>query len=85
MKISRQENVVIVEDGVGARYGLGVLVPALVVGTLIVLIWPSTTAHSHFDRGVLAFAIMAWVLTGLNPPRTSQFDLEKRQVRLTIG
>lgn len=85
MKISRQENVVVVEDGAGARYGLGVLVPAIVVGVLIVLIWPSSTGHPRFDLGVLAFAIEALVLAVLNPLRVSQFDLGKRRIRLTIG
>ena len=85
MKINRQENVVVVEDGAGARYGLGVLVPAIVVGVLLVFIWPSMTGYARFDLGVLAVAIVALVLAVLNPPRASQFDLEKRQVRLTIG
>ena len=77
MKISRQENVVVVEDGAGARYGLGVLVPAMVVGALIVLIWPSRAGHPRFDLGVLAFVIEALVLALLNPPRTAEFDLQR--------
>ena len=85
MKISRHENVVVVEDGAGARYGLGVLVPAMAAGALIVAIWPPMAGQHDFDFGVLTFAIVALVLAVLNPPRTSEFDLEKREIRLSIG
>lgn len=73
------------EDGAGARYGLGVLVPAIVVGVLIVVIWPPLEGHRRFDLGVLAFAIEALALALLNPPRTAEFDLKRRQIHLTIG
>ena len=77
MKISQQGNVVIVEDGVAARYGLGVLVPAS--------IWPSMAGHPRFDLSVLAFVTVALVLALLNPPWASQFDVEKQELHVAIG
>jgi len=76
---------VVIEDGAAARYGLGVFVPALLVGVFFPIIWPAPPGHMRFDLGAYMFIITALVLALLKPPRTTEFDPERREARLTIG
>jgi len=39
----------------------------------------------RFDIGTLMFVATAFSLAVINPPRTSEFDLQRREFRLTIG
>lgn len=85
MKISHLDHIVQIDDGLGARLGLGVLVPSLLVGILVTLIWPAEAGHYRYDLGLLAFAAEAVILALLMAPRVSEFDQVKREVRLSIG
>lgn len=85
MKINRQARNVVIDDGWGAHLGLGVLVPAILVGVGFVLIWPRADDHMRFEIGALMLAATALSLAVLNPPRAAEFDLQRREVRLTIG
>ncbi len=75
----------VIGDGTGARLGLGVLVPAILVGLGSTLIWPPAAGHERFDIGAILFVATALSLAVLNSPRTAEFDLKRREVRLTIG
>jgi hypothetical protein len=85
MNISRKEHSLIVDDGAGARYGLGAAVPAAIVFAFVVLIWPPAAGRLRFDLGAIAFVATALALAALKPPRTAAFDLQRREVRITIG
>jgi hypothetical protein len=82
MKISRTGPIGVIADGTAANYGIGVFVPAMLVGIFISLIWPSP---NHLYIGALAFLAAALAIAVLRPPRTAEFDIERREVRLTIG
>ena len=85
MKINRQGHIVVIDDGKGARYGLGVLVPAILVGVGFVVIWPPAAGQMRFELGALLFIATAFSLAVLNHPRTAEFDLQRRELRLSIG
>jgi hypothetical protein len=85
MKISRREDIVVIEDGAGARYGLGVFVPALLVGIFFLIIWPQAEGHMRYDLGALMFVVTALALALLRAPRRSEFDVRRRELRLSIG
>ncbi len=85
MNICRQAHIVVVEDGTGARYGLGVIVPAMLVGLFFLLVWPAADGRMPFAMAALAFAATAVALALLMAPRQADFDLERRAVRLSVG
>ena len=85
MKISRRGNIVVIDDGASARYGLGVFVPALLVGIFFLIIWPQAEGHMRYDLGALMFVVTTLALALLRAPRTSKFDLRRRELRLSIG
>jgi hypothetical protein len=85
MKISRQGHIVVIEDGAYARYGVSVFVPALLVGIFFLLIWPRAEGHTRYDIGALMFVAVALALAVLRAPRTSDFNLQQRELCLGIG
>jgi hypothetical protein len=64
-QISRQKNIVVIEDGRAAQWGLGMFVPALLVGVFAIIIWPQTEGHMRFDIAALMFVATALVLAVL--------------------
>ena len=82
MKISRNGQIVVVADGAFARYGVGALLPAFLVGSFLLLAFPE---RFRLWQTAVAFAVTAVAIAVLKPPRRSEFDLERREVRLTIG
>lgn len=85
MKITDNDSLLVVEDGTGANFGLGILVPALGVGAFSWLIWPPTADHVQVLGAVLSFAFTAFALAALTPPQTAAFDRKKREVRIATG
>jgi hypothetical protein len=85
MRIEQRGDTLIIDDGKGAHWGAGALVPAIAVGIGYVLIWPPAAGNLRLYQGVLAFAVIAVVLAVLNPPRMVEFDGGRREVRIAIG
>jgi hypothetical protein len=83
--MTRLENILLVEDDRAAWYGSGMFVPALLVGIFMVLIWPPTEGQMRFPVAGLMFIATAGVLALLRTPRSTAFDLERREARMTIG
>jgi hypothetical protein len=85
MQIRRQGQVVIIEDGAWARNGTGVLVPAILVGTFFSIILYDQPGPLRYGIAVLMFVATALVVALLRPPRWSEFDQERREVRIRVG
>jgi len=85
VKITDNGSLFVVEDGTGANLGLGILVPALAVGTFSWLIWPAIAGNSHVLGSVFSFVVTAVLLAVLTPPHTTAFDRDKREVHIAAG
>ena len=85
MKITDNGSLFVIEDGAGANLGLGILVPALAVGTFGWFIWPPIAGNSHVLGSVFAFIVTAVSLAVLTPPQTTAFDRNKREVHIATG
>jgi hypothetical protein len=83
LKISQSNSGLVVEDGRGAQYGAGILVPAVLASIFICLIWPQT--ETRFALAGFNFLATASVLALLRPPRRTVFDRERQEARVTIG
>jgi len=82
---SHQQDLLVIEDGRAAYAGIGVVVPALLVGTLFYLLWPSGSAIPPLGGTMLAFAATAVALAVLRVPRTAVVDRTQKEIRLTAG
>jgi hypothetical protein len=85
VKITDNGSVFVVEDGMGADLGLGVLVPALAVGIFSWFIWPPIAGNSHVVGSVFSFVVTAISLAVLTPPQTTAFDRNRREVHIATG
>jgi hypothetical protein len=85
MRISRHDHLLTLNDGHGARYGLGAIVPALVIGVGLAFGWPSPDGRVRIDLGTLLFLVTAVVIVVLRAPRIAAFDRQRGEVRLVIG
>lgn len=84
MKITRRKDILVVEDDLAAFYGVGVLVPAILVGIFFVLILPRAAEMRFEIAGIMSVAT-AVVLALFKAPRRTEFDQEHQEARMTIG
>ena len=85
MKVAWQGQNLIIDDGPGAHYGIGVLVPALTVFAFFVVVMSPAEGHSRLELAALMSFLVAVVLAVLRAPRKAEFDTERHEVRLEIG
>ncbi len=85
MKVAWQGQNLIIDDGPGAHYGIGVLVPAIIVFTLFVVVMSPAEGHSRLELAALMSFLVTVTLAVLRAPRKAEFDAERREVRLEIG
>jgi hypothetical protein len=72
-------------DGRAARAGVGVVIPPLLVGVLLYLLWPTGSSISPLGMAAIAFLATAFALAVLRAPRLAVIDAKRREIRLTIG
>ena len=85
MKVTWHKQNLIVDDGAGSRYGIGVVVPAVLAFAFFTIVLPRTEGHSRLELAALMSFLVAVALAVLRAPRKAEFDVEHREVCLEIG
>ena len=75
----------LIGDGLGARAGVGLFLPALLVAGFIYFLWPTGSWISPLGMAAIAFLATAFALAVLRAPRLAAIDAKRREIRLTIG
>ncbi len=83
MRIEQQGHVLTVDDGLPARWVIGVMVP-ICVG-LFWMYFVNASTEIRLGIGALGFVSTFLALAVLRAPRTVEFDAAKCDVRLAIG
>ncbi len=84
MKIRQQGHILTIEDGLTARWVIGLVVP-LAVGLGWMILYASASGDIRLDIGALGFFGTFLALAVLRAPRTADIDSLKHEVRLVIG
>ena len=85
MHVTWQGQNLIIDDGPGAHYGIGVLVPGIIVFALFMVVMSPAEVHSRLELAALMSFLVAVALGVLRAPRKAEFDVERREVHLEIG
>ena len=85
MNVTRRKQSLIVDDGLGARCGMGVLVPAILAFAFFAIVLPRVGGYARLELAALMFFAVALALAVLRAPRKTEFDVERREVRLDVG
>jgi hypothetical protein len=85
MHVTWQGQNLIIDDGPGAHYGIGVLVPAIIVFALFMVVMSPVEVHSRLELAALMSFLVAVALAVLRAPRRAEFDVERSEVHLEIG